>query len=56
MQRVMIEESTRHKWVKVYFSRAVIAMSIKPCIVIILEILSKNALWPGALDLDFVLE
>ena len=33
-----------------------IAASVKPCIVIVLDILFKQALCPGALDQDFALE
>ena len=42
--------------INVYFSEAVIAGSVKPCVTIVLDILFKHALWTGALDLDFVLE
>ena len=42
--------------IKVCFSAAVIAASVKTCIVIVLDILLKHALWPDALDLDFALE
>ena len=42
--------------IKVHFSVAEIAENIKPCIVIVLSILFKNALLLGALDLDFVHE
>ena len=41
--------------IKVCFSEAVITASVKPCIVNVLDILFKHALWPGALDLDFTL-
>ena len=37
-------------------SEVVIAASVKPCIVIVLNILFKHALWPGALDLDLALQ
>ena len=42
--------------IKVGFSAAVITASVKPCIVIVLDILFKHTLWPGALDLDFALQ
>ena len=41
---------------KVHFSEAVIAASVKPCILIFLDILFKHALWLRALDLEFMLE
>ena len=40
----------------VWFSEAVIAESVQPCIVIVFDIFFKLALWPSALDLDFALE
>ena len=40
---------------KVQFSAAVIAGSMKPCIVIILDTLNNHLLWHGALDLHFML-
>ena len=40
---------------KVHFSAAVIAWSMKPCIVIVLDTLNTNTLWPGAIDLHFML-
>ena len=42
--------------IKVCFCEAVIAASVKPCIVIVLDRLFKHTLWPGALDLDIELE
>ena len=42
--------------IKVHFSEVLIAVNVKPCIVIVLDILFKHALWPGALHLDFMLE
>ena len=41
--------------IKVHFSEAVKAVSVKHCIVIVLNILFKHTLWPSALDLDFML-
>ena len=41
--------------IKVHFSE-MIAASVKPCIVIVLNIFFKHALWPCALDLDFALQ
>ena len=40
--------------IKVSFSEAVIAVSVKPRIIIFLDILFKHALLHGALDLDLV--
>ena len=40
---------------KVNFFAAVLAVRMKPCIVIVLDTLFKKAPWPGALDLDFTL-
>ena len=40
---------------KVHFSAAVIAGSMKPCIVIVLDTLNNHLLWHGALDLHFML-
>ena len=48
-----VRPSTIH--VKVLYSVAVIAGSMKPCIVITLDTLFKQAPWPGALDLHFTL-
>ena len=42
--------------IKVRFSVAVIAVGVKPCIVIILDIFFKHDLWPGALDLNLTLK
>ena len=42
--------------IEVCFSEAVIALSVRPCIVIVLDILFKHALWPSALDLYIALE
>ena len=36
------------------FSASVIAMSVKPCMVIVLDIPFKHAPWPSALDLYFM--
>ena len=41
--------------IKICFSQAVIAASVKPCIVIVCKIIFKHALWPGVLDLEFAL-
>ena len=40
---------------KVHFSAAVVAVKMKPCIVIVLDTLFKQAPSPGALDLHFTL-
>ena len=41
---------------KVRFSVAVTAGCVKPCIIIVLNILFKHLLLPGLLDLDFMLQ
>ena len=41
--------------IKVHFSEALKAVSVKHCKVIVLNILFKHTLWPSALDLDFML-
>ena len=40
---------------KVHFFAAVLAVRMKPCIVIVLDKLFKQAPWSGALDLHFTL-
>ena len=40
---------------KVHFSAAVVAVKMKPCIVIVLDTLFKQAPSPGAFDLHFTL-
>ena len=52
--RPSVRPSTVH--VKVLYSGAVRAWSMKPCIVITLDTLFKQAPWPGALDLYFTLD
>ena len=42
--------------IKVYLYEAVIAVGVKPSIIIVLDMHFKQALWPDTLDLDFVLE
>ena len=42
--------------IKVPFSAAVTAASVKPCVVNVLYIIFKQALWSSALDLDFAFQ
>ena len=42
--------------IKVHFSEAMIAVSVKSCIIIVHHMLFKHALWPDALDLDSTLK
>ena len=42
--------------IKVCCREAVIAESVKPCIVIVFDILFKHTLWPSVFDQDFALQ
>ena len=42
--------------IKICFCEVMIAVSVKPCIVTVLDILFKHALWPVVLNLDYMLQ
>ena len=50
-----VNVTTSSNYIKVCFSVLMVARMTKPCIVIVLNLLSKHTPWPGTLDLHVAL-